>query len=60
MPGWLQAFALHQPVTLVINELRALALGGPLVTNAWQSALWLAGIAAVFVPLAVRAYRRAS
>jgi ABC-2 type transport system permease protein/oleandomycin transport system permease protein len=60
MPGWLQAFATHQPVTLVIDELRALALGGPLATNAWQSALWLAGIVAVFVPLAVRAYRRAA
>ena len=60
MPGWLQAFAKNQPVTIVIDEMRALALGGPLGTHAWQSALWLAGIAAVFVPLAVRAYRRAS
>lgn len=60
MPGWLQAFAKNQPVTIVIDEMRSLALGGPLTTQAWQSALWLAGIAAVFVPLAVRAYRRAS
>ncbi len=59
MPGWLQAFAKNQPVTIVIDELRALALGGPLQLHAWQSALWLAGIALVFVPLAVRAYRRA-
>jgi ABC-2 type transport system permease protein/oleandomycin transport system permease protein len=60
MPGWLQAFAKNQPVTIVIDEMRALALGGPLALHAWQSALWLAGIAAVFVPLAVRAYRRAT
>ena len=60
MPGWLQAFAKNQPVTIVIAEMRALALGGPLALHAWQSALWLAGIIAVFVPLAVRAYRRAS
>lgn len=59
MPGWLQAFAKNQPVTIVIDEMRSLALGGPLVLHAWQSALWLAGIVAVFVPLAVRAYRRA-
>lgn len=59
MPGWLQAFATNQPVTIVIDEMRALALGGPLVLHAWQSALWLAGIVVVFVPLAVRAYRRA-
>jgi ABC transporter DrrB family efflux protein len=60
MPGWLQAFAKNQPVTIVIEEMRALALGGPLGLHAWQSALWLAGIVAVFVPLAVRAYRRAT
>jgi ABC-2 type transport system permease protein/oleandomycin transport system permease protein len=60
MPGWLQAFAKNQPVTIVIDEMRSLALGGPLTTHAWQSALWLIGIAAVFVPLSVRAYRRAS
>jgi ABC-2 type transport system permease protein len=60
MPGWLQAFAKNQPVTIVIDEMRSLALGGPLALHGWQSALWLAGIFAVFVPLAVRAYRRTS
>jgi ABC transporter DrrB family efflux protein len=59
MPGWLQAFAKNQPVTIVIDELRALAVGGPLVLHGWESAVWLAGIIGVFVPLAVRAYRRA-
>ncbi len=59
MPGWLQAFASNQPVTIVIDEMRALALGGPLALHAWQSVVWLVGIAAVFIPLAVRAYRRA-
>jgi ABC-2 type transport system permease protein/oleandomycin transport system permease protein len=60
MPGWLQGFAKNQPVTIVIDEMRSLALGGPLTLHGWQSALWLAAIAAVFVPLAVRAYRRAT
>ena len=60
MPGWLQGFAKNQPVTTVIDEMRALALGGPLGLHAWQSALWLIGIVAIFVPLAVRAYRRAT
>ncbi|MBV9662209.1 MAG: ABC transporter permease [Acidimicrobiales bacterium] len=58
MPGWLQAFANNQPVTIIIDEMRALALGGPLVSHGWQSALWLVGIAAVFGYLAVRAYRK--
>ena len=58
MPGWLQAFAKNQPVTIVIDEMRGLALGGPLAEHAWQSAAWLLAIFIVFVPLAVRAYRR--
>jgi len=60
MPGWLQAFAKNQPVTIVIEEMRNLALGGPLGLHAWQSGVWLAGILVVFVPLAARSYRRAA
>jgi ABC-2 type transport system permease protein len=58
MPGWLQAFANNQPVTIVIDELRALALGGPLTLHLWQSAVWLTGIFVVFVGLAVRSYKK--
>ena len=64
MPGWLQAFATHQPVTAVVNAMRALALGEPfsanLTADLWKSIAWLAGIFIVFVPLAIRAYRRAA
>jgi ABC transporter DrrB family efflux protein len=60
MPGWLQAFANNQPVTFVIDTMRALALGGPIEANLWKSLAWLAGIFIVFAPLAVRAYKRAS
>ena len=60
MPGWLQAFAVNQPVTHVINALRGLALGTPMGDNLWLSLVWLGGILAVFLPLAVRAYKRAS
>jgi ABC transporter DrrB family efflux protein len=59
MPGWLQAFANNQPVTYVINTMRALALGGPIEANLWKSIVWLVGIFVVFAPLAVRAYKRA-
>jgi ABC-2 type transport system permease protein/oleandomycin transport system permease protein len=60
MPGWLQAFANHQPVTYVVDTMRALALGGPIAQNLWKSIAWLTGIFIVFIPLAVRAYRRAA
>jgi ABC transporter DrrB family efflux protein len=60
MPGWLQAFANNQPVTYVVDTMRALALGGPIEANLLKSIACLAVIFIVFVPLAVRTYRRAS
>ncbi len=64
MPGWLQAFANNQPVTYTINAMRALAIGpnaahAPLGPNLLKSLAWLAGIFIVFIPLSVRAYKRA-
>ena len=46
------------PVTIVINEMRSLALGGPAIRGGIESVLWLIAIIAVFIPLAVRSYRR--
>jgi ABC transporter DrrB family efflux protein len=60
MPGWMQAFANHQPVTYVVNAMRSMALGGPIAADLWRSIAWIAGIFIVFVPLSVRAYRRAA
>ncbi|HEY9240688.1 MAG TPA: ABC transporter permease [Streptosporangiaceae bacterium] len=61
MPGWLQAFANNQPVTYTVDAMRAMALGhAPIWDSLWKSLAWLAGIFIVFLPLAVRAYRRAS
>jgi ABC transporter DrrB family efflux protein len=60
MPGWLQAFANHQPVTVTINAARDLVLGHPIGWSVVGSIAWSLGIIAVFGPLAVRRYRRAS
>lgn len=57
-PGWLQAFAKVNPVSVTVNALRALSQGGPTATYVWQSLAWMVGILVVFVPLAVRRYRR--
>lgn len=59
MPGWLQAFADVNPITVTVDSIRAFVLGGPIWTHLWKSAAWIAGILAVFVPLAVNRYRRA-
>jgi ABC transporter DrrB family efflux protein len=59
MPGWLQVFARHQPVSVTANAVRALTIGGPTASYVWQSIAWGVGILAVFAPIAVRLYRRA-
>jgi ABC transporter DrrB family efflux protein len=66
MPGWLQAFADVQPVTILADTVRSLmipeqalpVLGLDQGTLILQSLAWAAGIVAVFAPLAVRQYRR--
>jgi ABC transporter DrrB family efflux protein len=57
MPGWLRAFADHQPVSLIINAVRDLLLGQPLGTTGWQALAWCLGILVVFAPVSVSLYR---
>jgi ABC transporter DrrB family efflux protein len=68
MPGWLEWFADHQPVSAVINACRQLVLGGRIEGDRYVEGVdwsdvglalaWTVGITVVFAPLAVRAYRR--
>ena len=58
MPGWLQAFAEHQPVSVVASAVRALSIGGPTSSYVLQSVAWCVGILAVFAPVAVALFRR--
>ena len=58
MPGWLQGFAVHQPVSITASAVRALMIGGPTTSLVLQSLAWCAGILLVFAPLAVRLYRK--
>ncbi len=59
MPGWLQPFADHQPVSVTASAARALILGTPATSDVLQALAWVAGILLVFVPIAVWRYRRA-
>jgi len=58
MPGWLQVWADHQPLSVTVDAVRALVLGGPWAADALTSVLWSVGILAVFVPLSVHRYRK--
>ena len=57
MPGWLQPWAKHQPVSAAADAVRACMLGGSTATEVLTSVAWTAGIALVVAPLAVRRYR---
>ena len=54
MPGWLQAWADINPITVTGDAVRNLLLGRPAGADVVQALLWAAAILAVFVPLAVR------
>jgi ABC transporter DrrB family efflux protein len=59
MPGVVRWFADVNPVTLAVDAARALTVGqGDATRPALQTLAWLAGLLIVFVPLAVRAFRR--
>lgn len=60
MPSGLQAFAEHQPITLVINAMRSWLVGTPMNGAGWQALLWSLAIIAVCMPIAVSMFRRRS
>lgn len=55
MPGWMQAFARNQPVSVTIDAVRV--QGGPVWHWAWQSLAWTGALLVVLIPVAVRLYR---
>jgi ABC transporter DrrB family efflux protein len=57
MPGWLQAFARANPITVVVGALRALCLGGPTARPIAEALAWIGGLLVVGVPAAVLRYR---
>jgi ABC-2 type transport system permease protein/oleandomycin transport system permease protein len=58
MPGWLQVFAEHQPVTATVNAVRALTIGGPTTTYVLTALAWSIGMIIAFAPAGVRTYRK--
>lgn len=58
LPGWLQGWVHINPVSHLTSAARGLLLGGDWAAHAGWAFLWAIGIAAVFCPLALRAYRR--
>jgi ABC-2 type transport system permease protein/oleandomycin transport system permease protein len=60
MPDWLQTFAERQPITRLVDAVRALALDEPAREAVLWALLWCALIIVAFIPLSIRAFQRAA
>ena len=60
MSSVIRTFAEHNPVTYVVNTVRALTLGLPVGDNIWFSLVWIIGIMIIFIPIAINRYRAIS
>jgi ABC-2 type transport system permease protein/oleandomycin transport system permease protein len=60
MPGWLQAVAKINPITVMVGALRALCLGGPTARPVIEALGWISGLLLVTVPIAATRYRHAT
>lgn len=58
MPSWMQGFANHQPITPVIETMRALLSGAPVGDNGWQALLWCCGILLIALCWSAAAFRK--
>lgn len=58
MPGWLRAFAENQPVTHVIEAIRALMTGGPIGNHGLAAVIWCVGLIVIAIPIATRMFRK--
>ena len=58
MPAPVRAFAENQPVTAIVESIRALLAGQPVGTDIWVALAWCIGIGIVAYVFAVRAYQR--
>lgn len=57
MPLVLRVFAENQPVTHVIEAIRALMIGVPIGSHGWIACAWCTGITLVCIPLAAHLFR---
>jgi ABC-2 type transport system permease protein len=57
MPGPVRWFAEHQPVTSIVDTIRALYAERPLGTDGWTALAWCVGLLLVAYALAMRTYR---
>jgi ABC-2 type transport system permease protein len=60
MPIGLRIFAENQPVTQVIEAIRALLVGTPIGNHGWLAVAWSVGILLITIPLSAVLFRRSA
>lgn len=60
MPSALKIFAENQPITQVIEAIRALFLGFPVENYLWTSIAWCVGAIVIAIPLSAYVYKKKS
>jgi len=58
MPSGVRAFAENQPVTSIVDSIRALLAGQPVGNDIWVALAWCVGIMLVAYVFAMRAYKK--
>ncbi len=57
MPSYLEFFATNQPITQIIEAVRALMLGTPIGNHGWLAVAWCLGMLIIAVPIATWLFR---
>ncbi|WP_028045460.1 ABC transporter permease [Cellulomonas sp. URHE0023] len=58
LPSWMQTFVQWNPLTHLVAAMRGFFLGAPMGNSVYYTLLWCLGLVVVFMPLALRAYRK--
>ena len=58
LPSWMRGFVEVNPITHLVGAMRGLLLGTPVGSHVWWTLAWCVGFVVVFMPLALRAYRK--
>ena len=58
LPSWMQTFVQWNPLTHLVAAMRGFFLGVPMGNSVYYTLLWCLGLVVVFMPLAMRAYRK--
>lgn len=58
MVPWLKVFAENQPITHVIEAIRALLIGTPIGNHGWLAVAWSIGLLVIAMPLAAYLFRK--